>query len=134
MLQAMMLALTLWLPLTPTSDQADLTALIARRVDATVDRPGVPYKGFAWKWSGAGCQSVLEVAQSDDNLFDYSIDWTSHAVMLAGDGKTVSIRGLIEGGRRPVTAAVTLTFDDEGSAASARRAMTRLRNACRPQR
>lgn len=135
MMPAMMLALALWAPLTPATDQAVLTGLFRRGVPARVGVETPEQIATMRDWMGAGCHSNFAVRISASKTLRTAIDWS------ARDRGDIEIR---QSGRRVVlNGGYSVQTDIDGlqfrfatvdKARRAALAFRRLQAACGPQR
>lgn len=134
MFEVLLMVAAIWIPLDPKSDQAKLSALVVKNRKAVAEWSARRMEGRIWKWSGEQCLSRVEFVQGWDNLFNFTIDWSTITVAAPGDGSSVRLEGAVVDLRRSTSATLTIRYASHRKTEAARQAMTRLQAACRPQR
>ena len=133
MMTPLLIAVAMFIPMDPQSDQAVLDGLAARGFDVAVaSAPADTAQARSMRWQGLGCVGQLEMRQGWESSQVYWVDWGR--VKISSEPRVVRLDGASRTPDRPVPEQLTLTFADPASAALARGAMNRLRTACEPQR
>ena len=134
MIQVLLMAAAIGIPFDLKSDQANLAALVVKDRETVAEWPAKRMEGRIGKWSGEQCSSQIDFVQGWDNLFTFTIDWSTIRVADIGDGGSVRLEGAVVDLRRPAIAALTIRYASHRKAEAARQSMARLQTACRSQR
>lgn len=121
-------------PLDQGADQATLTRVFKAGIDTAFEQRPPERNGAVHTWIGAECVSIIAVREAAGERAAYSINWSGASIVPATDGLTVAVKGLKPARQDPLEHATLFRFKDADTAATARRAMERLKAACTPQR